>query len=326
MCGHFWTESPTNEDYPKTFNQYRGEYILKKINYVKLSLDVVMALLFVLFFNTRVLGGLPFHEIAGLFFAAMYFTHILLNWRWVAKVTRKLFDRKLPWKVRGSYGLNLLLLISMSFIIISGILISRVVFPAIKVTNERWFHVTHVSVSYLVLLLIGVHVGLHWQWIMNMWKKIWKLKSNNAWSRYAARILTVFILLFGVYQISSTGFVHRVSGVTSVFGGSSMQKMQRHPGGEGFHGSRNGMEPGEGHDFDPGMKPAGGEQMNQNPAPPTMEDGKVPPQKSIAAMKQHRGGSAQLLQVIVTETGIMAVFVIITYYLTRLAGRRKKKV
>ncbi|MDG0794251.1 DUF4405 domain-containing protein [Cohnella ginsengisoli] len=48
---------------------------------------------------------------------------------------------------------------------------SRIVFPQVAVGNEMWFKVTHISVSFLVLAIVGVHVGLHWNWVMNMVKK-----------------------------------------------------------------------------------------------------------------------------------------------------------
>ena len=53
-----------------------------------------MALTFALLFNPRVLGGLTFHETAGLAIGAAILTHILLNYRWVKNVTLKIFDQK----------------------------------------------------------------------------------------------------------------------------------------------------------------------------------------------------------------------------------------
>lgn len=291
-----------------------------------------MAVLFVLFFNKSVLGGQPFHEIAGLVFAVMYFTHILLNWKWVVNVTCKIFDRKLQWNLRGSYALNLLLLICMTFVIISGILISKVVFPNIQVTNQGWFHVTHIAVSYLTLVLVGVHVGLHWQRVVNVWKKIWRINTSFAWGHYAARALTVLILVFGVYEMNSHGFVNQLSGVTSVFGMSSTQNMQGHdgghfpgPDGEGFKG-----EMGPGSQMNGNSTAQGPAQPNTN----SMAQGSTQNAQENAngardfkaGMKGHDGDrSSNALGVIATYTGMMAVFVIITYYLKKLFGRKKKK-
>ncbi|SFB23314.1 MULTISPECIES: DUF4405 domain-containing protein [unclassified Bacillus (in: firmicutes)] len=151
--------------------------MLTRITKIKAGLDSLMAITFVLLFNKMVLGGLAFHEIAGLVIVAPFIVHILLNAEWVKKVTYKLFDRKLPAKTRFGYFLNILLLIAMIFVIVSGILISHVVFPNINIANEPWFKVSHISVSFLTLLLVGLHVGLHWQWVMNV--------SNPSYSHLA---------------------------------------------------------------------------------------------------------------------------------------------
>ncbi|USK59214.1 DUF4405 domain-containing protein [Peribacillus asahii] len=277
---------------------------MKKKNYVKFALDLIMALLFVLFFNKQVLGGLTFHEIAGLGFAAAYFTHIFLNLQWVKKVTLNLFNKKLPWKTRGNYLLNLLLLVSMSFIIISGVLVSRVIFPNIHVANERWFQMTHISISFVVLILVGIHVGLHWQWVVNVWKKtIWKHEPKKVWIGYAMKGATVLILLFGLYKMSETGFVNRLSSSGTILGIGSQEMSE---GGRGMKGESGDLA--FKHSNSDSFRSASGER-------PTNFKGN---------MGREHGGGGNGLDVIVTYTGIMAVFVILTYYLKKLTGRMKK--
>ncbi|SEU09625.1 DUF4405 domain-containing protein [Paenibacillus sp. NFR01] len=269
---------------------------MKKINYVKFALDVVMGLLFVLFFNKNVLGGLAFHEIAGLVFAGAYITHILLNLGWVKRVTLKIVDRKLSWRVRGSYALNLLLLVSMTFIIVSGIIISHVVFPNINVGNENWFKMAHISASFLVLALIGIHVGLHWQWVVNMCKKMASVRKSRAWVRYMAQGLTLVILLFGLYQMNQTSYVTRLKSSVSVFGVSTQQT-----GFEGKGAFRNG------------------EQGGKREGRPSGQEGQS------GFNRGERGGNVSVASVILTYTGIMGVFVIVTYYLRKWSLIRKKK-
>lgn len=297
---------------------------MKKINYIKFALDLIMAVLFVLFFNKNVLGGLTFHEIAGLGFAAAYFTHIFLNWKWVKNVTMKLFDRKLSWKVRGSYALNLLLLITMSFIIISGILISRVVFPNINIGNESWFKVTHISISFLVLALIGIHVGLHWQWVVNIWQKMWKYKPKKVWLAHTARVAAVLILLFGVYEMKSTGFINRLASSGSIIGIGSSQEMEK--------GGKGAMMGGHG-DFDSDSANSGefqasaGEMPSRTDGQNTFQppSGERPDNFEGKMGGDHgEGGGSNVFSVIATYTGIMAVFVVVAYYLKKLTNRKRK--
>ncbi|MFT8312473.1 MAG: DUF4405 domain-containing protein [Sporolactobacillus sp.] len=278
-----------------------------KKNYIKFTIDIVMAIMFLLFFNTRVLGGLAYHEIAGLVFAVMFFTHVLLNLSWVKNVTIKLFDKNLPWKARGNYALNLLLLISMSFIIFSGIIISRVVFPNINLGNEEWFKSAHIAFSFLTLIVVGIHIGIHWHWVINVFKKIIQFKSKQRWVSYTARLAALIILIVGVYEIQQTGFFNQIASVNSVFSGSSSGKIEGHgssgaDGGQHAHFGNDGQKP----DFENGQKPdlSNGTQFHG---------------------AGHDGGSANVLHVIATYATIMTVFVVSTYYIRKLTLRMRRR-
>ena len=174
-----------------------------KKDYFKLGLDIFIALIFALLYNTRVFGGLAFHEIIGLGIGAIFIVHILLNWQWVIKVTQRLFDRTLPSKTRVGYVINILLLISMSFTIVSGLMISKVLFPELGLVNQRAFHGFHIEVSYLTLVIVGVHVGLHGQWIMCLMKKAFNVKASNTVIVGAKVALALFLLLGGTQLLSS---------------------------------------------------------------------------------------------------------------------------
>lgn len=274
---------------------------MKKITYVKFAIDILMAVTFVLFFNKQVLGGLTFHEIAGLAIAAVFFTHVLLNWQWVKKVTVKLFDRKLPVKTKFGYVLNLLLLITMAFIIISGIFISRVVFPNINIGNERWFQVTHISISFLVLILVAAHVGLHWKWVVNVFKNIVHFKSKKRSLGIATKVATVALLVFGTYEIYTTNFIMHLQGVSSVFSSQTSEGNFTRGEGNFKRGTPpEGFERGEGQfgrgSLPEGFEGKGGKFENTNP-----------------------------LSVIVTYFGIMSVFIILIYYIEKFIIRMKRK-
>lgn len=176
---------------------------MKNKNSVKLTLDILIVLLFALLYNVRVFGGLAFHEIVGLGIGALFLVHILLNTPWVIKVTQRLFDRSLPGKIRFGYVLNILLLLSMVVTIVSGLMISEVLFPGFGSVNDRAFRGLHSGISYLTLVLVGVHVGLHWQWIAGLLKKLFKVKSSSTVS-VIAKVALMLILVLGSIQVLST--------------------------------------------------------------------------------------------------------------------------
>lgn len=174
-----------------------------KKNYTKMVLDLMMAITFVLLMNPRVLNGLPFHEMAGLVIGVAILVHIALNYRWVINTTKKIFAPELPRKTRFSFLLNILLLILMTTVIVSGILISRVVFPNISIEGDHFVRGIHSFSSDATLALVGLHIGVHWQWIMSTCKKAFKSKEGK-WRKgvIASAVLSLAVLAGGMQWVS----------------------------------------------------------------------------------------------------------------------------
>ncbi len=94
---------------------------------VKVILDVIMISLLLLMYQKKVIS-LTFHEIGGLSLFGLFLIHNLLNRKWIANVTGRLFERALPVKTRLLYWLDVLLLLSFTAVAISGVLISEELF------------------------------------------------------------------------------------------------------------------------------------------------------------------------------------------------------
>jgi thiosulfate reductase cytochrome b subunit len=75
---------------------------------------------------------------------------------------------------RFNYILELLILIGFTLIIISGMAIAKTMnFSWLGFTKENFiiWRFMHTSVSMIVLMLVGIHVGLHWNWVVARFKK-----------------------------------------------------------------------------------------------------------------------------------------------------------
>jgi hypothetical protein len=286
---------------------------LKNKIYVKLVLDVIMYVIFVLLMKIG-FGGIAFHEIAGIGIGFVFLVHILLNLQWIKKVTLKLFDRKLPGKIRFGYLLNLLLLITIIFIIVSGILISKVVFPELRFGNERWFQMAHILVSYISLILVGIHIGLHWQWITYQVKKIFKVKASKI-AGNLAKMAIILLLVFGAYQIVTTQFSSRIASIGTLFNTSSQQapseelRSREHSFGE--HGSIEG-------DFRKPLPPENSSSIEGNSS-------EIPRHPDGFSESREKGDfrSSNPLGNIAIFSGIIGFITVITYYLDRLFTRIK---
>jgi hypothetical protein len=116
--------------------------------------------------------GQAIHEWLGIAFGATIIVHLLLHWKWIVNVVRRFFSR-LPGQVRINSLLNSLLFIAVTLIIFSGIMISKVVLNTFGLSGShdmiwRWLHVTATSAA---LVLVGLHVALHWKWVVSTVKR-----------------------------------------------------------------------------------------------------------------------------------------------------------
>lgn len=112
--------------------------------------------------------GIADHEWLGIGLGVVLLVHLTLHWDWVIRTTRKLFTpvgrERLIWLV------NLMLLLTMTLCIASGILISEVALPQLGITlpaNPFWRQM-HDTTATLTLILVPIHAALRWRWIMGV--------------------------------------------------------------------------------------------------------------------------------------------------------------
>lgn len=197
-------------------------------NQWKWILDLVMALGLALLYNKQVLG-MAFHEIAGLALGGLFIVHKLLNGRWIKAVAKGLFSRTVPLRQKLFWGLDVLLLLSFGYVLISGILISKIVFPASG--ENHAFTAGHYAAAALALALTGVHVGLHWGWIRQRLPLVKKLPLMAR--RILAVTLSVAVLALGGIQLANTAFLQWIGNVGTIF---SATQTASDGNGEGWRG------------------------------------------------------------------------------------------
>ena len=126
-------------------------------------------------------SGVAVHEWLSFAFGAALVAHLLLHWRWIAQVTMRLF-RGASASARVNYALNLLLFVAMTIAIFSGVLISEAALPALGITlsHSRVWRSLHELSANGTVVLIGLHVALHWSWIVNAVKRLAKRSGRAA--------------------------------------------------------------------------------------------------------------------------------------------------
>jgi hypothetical protein len=142
-----------------------------KQNLTKFLLDVLIFAGFLLALDPRV-TGIPIHEWLTIAGTAAIILHFLLNWNWIAGLTRR-FVRRASFKARLNYILNWLFFIDGVLVMLSGVLISEVVLPLLglqAMRNMQWRQI-HSLTADLSLILLGLHLALNWDWVVHVFKR-----------------------------------------------------------------------------------------------------------------------------------------------------------
>ncbi|QCX32909.1 DUF4405 domain-containing protein [Caloramator sp. E03] len=277
---------------------------MRKINLIKMILDIVMTLVLVLLYNKRVISGLAFHEMAGLCIGGVFIIHKALNWRWIKQVTLNITKKKISLRTKICYAVDVLLLCSFTYIIVSGILISKTLFPNINVGNESFFSITHKPVAYAALILIGIHIGFHWSWVINIFKKIFGISNSKKISSFVAKVLMLVVLSSGIYSIYSTNFFGRFAMIGSAINGTNKPGIER-----GLNNNQLNRDNGQ---FE-----------NKNNINITPQNGN----NGMGNFPGHGGqmpgggngfGNVSALSVIRTYLSIVGFFAIVTFYIEKL--------
>jgi cytochrome b subunit of formate dehydrogenase len=109
--------------------------------------------------------GIPFHEYVTVVFIPIFIAHIVLDWTWVARVFRSTETK--PAETRFNRLFDLVLFAAMVVVIYSGFMVSESILPdfGIEPTATTFWSTLHNAGGNLLILLVGVHLAMHWPWI-----------------------------------------------------------------------------------------------------------------------------------------------------------------
>jgi hypothetical protein len=137
----------------------------------KLVIDILIFFGFLISMDPHS-SGITLHEWLATSMLAMLVVHILLSWDWILRVTTR-FLQKMNGQTRINYLLNWLLFIDGTVIMLSGFMISESLLPTLGITlphNFAWRSLHDLSAN-LFLILLGLHTALHWNWIVDVFKR-----------------------------------------------------------------------------------------------------------------------------------------------------------
>ncbi|SHJ38355.1 protein of unknown function [Clostridium cavendishii DSM 21758] len=182
---------------------------MKKLNILKISVDILMIIVFCLLFK-NIGAGERFHEILGIIVAILLGTHIALNWNLIKEVGKKLFVKNFSSKSKFEFIINILMTISIIVALITGIFISKSLFSFLRLGNTTFLTKIHISSSFIALAFIGIHLGLRWRVISTKTKNALKITEIKREYIYVSRVLIGFILVFGIYSFYAQNYFPKV--------------------------------------------------------------------------------------------------------------------
>jgi len=157
----------------------KKENKMSKQNITKLLLDLG-AFLALLIVSAPHFTGEAIHEWLGVVLSGAIIVHLLLNWNWIVEITSRLFSKNAKGQ-RFNYILNWALFASGIMIMLSGLMISKTVVPFFGLSlpqNMSWKELHELSTN-ITMVLMGLHVAVHWSWIVNMFKRLFAPRSTS---------------------------------------------------------------------------------------------------------------------------------------------------
>ncbi|MCC8126343.1 MAG: DUF4405 domain-containing protein [Clostridiales bacterium] len=148
------------------------------------------------------LAGAALHEYLGIVIFAFFIIHHALNFRWIKGIRKGNYNT--AWMV--NLMVNLLLLVIMFLIPISGIMMSEYVFPFLYFPDGiAAARIVHLLASYWGFLLMSLHIGLHGNAMLRALPKH-LLKKRSGICGLLPHLAVVSISLYGIYAFIRRDF------------------------------------------------------------------------------------------------------------------------
>lgn len=179
---------------------------MTKKSVFKILLDVAMTVLYLLLMFAD--AGAFFHEAAGIGIGILFAVHVIINWKPMTGMLRAVKKGGAKGKSVLMLVFDLLLILGMPVAIVTGVLISRVLFDT-GISHLRWIFTLHKVTSYFCLAALTAHAAVHLKYLVHAFSAMaGQLTAPNVRktvARFAAGTMAVslaYVMAFSVYKNS----------------------------------------------------------------------------------------------------------------------------
>lgn len=161
------------------------------MNKTNLFIETGLLVAFLLSASPRYTGTL-IHEWLGVALAVALIVHILLHWNWIVSVGARYL--KNLWHVsRLQFFVDTLIFVTFIVLITTGLMMSKNVLVGLGIQvarASRSVKTIHSTASNMAVILTGVHVALHWKWIVNTFKNSIVVPLRSVFKKHPAAVNT----------------------------------------------------------------------------------------------------------------------------------------
>jgi len=171
-------------------------------------IDLILIALFVaelsFFFLPKIL-----HEILGVAMVAVIIFHVAINFRRIAALTKNVTPRKF-----FSIEINIALALATILIFATGVCMSNYLFPDFAswaLRRNMTIRSLHVSAPYVMMILIGMHLGLHLREFRQRILNLFGLEEFYQRRKIFFKAAAVLLSLIGVAGLFLNRFFSRLA-------------------------------------------------------------------------------------------------------------------
>lgn len=176
----------------------------KKMTYTKkfkVLIDISMFIMIICLMNTN-FTGIKSHEIVGIGIFLIFTIHNVLNFRWIKSIGSNLLNKQVKKRNKVLFILDIILILLVIGITVTGIFISKYIFSDLFVRNYGMIKKIHQFLAWWSLILISIHIGFHLNTLVNYVKtKFDKMMKSNT-IRIIVLIIYIVISIFGFISLT----------------------------------------------------------------------------------------------------------------------------
>lgn len=169
----------------------------------RLLVPVGMAALLLLSLAYWWLDNIP-HEIFGTAIFVLVAWHIAINRSWFRNLFRGRYDGRRVFTVL----LHVFLIVNMAALLATSVVISRSVLAFLPLPNIIYLREIHWLSAYWVMIVVGIHLGLHWVRVMAVLRSMLGLSRGSvlrAWTLRAAALASAGFGLWSFWVLGVWG-------------------------------------------------------------------------------------------------------------------------